>query len=68
MGGECGRTLPRRLLCLIFCIQLSKVSTRGSKPAILHTAAIWRWASDLETGNFVPPGQQANSRVAESRM
>ncbi|KAH9887374.1 hypothetical protein C8Q73DRAFT_606404, partial [Cubamyces lactineus] len=36
--------------------------------AILHTAAIWRWNSDLETGNYIPVGEVAPAKLAESRV
>ncbi|OJT09727.1 hypothetical protein TRAPUB_13795 [Trametes pubescens] len=40
----------------------------GSQEVILHTAAVWMWNSDLDTGNFVPEGQTAPDKVPESRM
>ncbi|KAI0735614.1 hypothetical protein C8Q76DRAFT_610480, partial [Earliella scabrosa] len=36
--------------------------------AVFHTAAVWRWSSHLETGNFVPRGETAPGRLPESRM
>ncbi|KAH9848481.1 hypothetical protein C2E23DRAFT_739683 [Lenzites betulinus] len=38
--------------------------------AIFHTAAVWVWGSNLETGNFVPRGETAPStgKLSESRM
>ncbi|KAH9854422.1 hypothetical protein C2E23DRAFT_713065, partial [Lenzites betulinus] len=36
--------------------------------AMFHTAAVWRWNSHLETGNFVPTGAVVETRVAESRV
>ncbi|KAI9057284.1 hypothetical protein FKP32DRAFT_1536209, partial [Trametes sanguinea] len=36
--------------------------------AILYTAAVWAWNSDLETGNFVPAGEVPPSKIAESRI
>ncbi|KAI9065672.1 hypothetical protein FKP32DRAFT_1565896, partial [Trametes sanguinea] len=36
--------------------------------AILHTAVIWSWNSDLETGNFVPPGETAPSKIIIRRQ
>ncbi|KAI0358765.1 hypothetical protein OH77DRAFT_1396697, partial [Trametes cingulata] len=35
--------------------------------AIFHTAAVWRWNSDLKTGNFVPDGCTSDA-VSESRI
>ncbi|KAH9846251.1 hypothetical protein C2E23DRAFT_702152, partial [Lenzites betulinus] len=38
--------------------------------AVFHTAAVWVWGSNLETGNYVPRGETAPSKgkVSESRM
>ncbi|KAH9846473.1 hypothetical protein C2E23DRAFT_744026, partial [Lenzites betulinus] len=36
--------------------------------AIFYTAAVWRWNSSLETGNFVPEGETAPAKLAESRI
>ncbi len=41
---------------------------KGTKEAILHIAGVWGWNSDLETGNFVPKGETASAKVAESRV
>ncbi|KAI1786565.1 hypothetical protein LXA43DRAFT_897731 [Ganoderma leucocontextum] len=41
---------------------------RGRKPATMWTAAVWRWNSDLDTGNFVPPGETTPARLPESRI
>lgn len=35
---------------------------------MFHTAAVWRYSSNLETGNFVLPGHGAETQVSESRM
>lgn len=35
---------------------------------MFHTVAVWRWGSDPETGNFVPPGETAPAKLAESRV
>ncbi|KAI0328307.1 hypothetical protein GY45DRAFT_1255183 [Cubamyces sp. BRFM 1775] len=35
---------------------------------MFHTAAIWRWNSDLETGNFVPPDAEVPAKLAEARI
>ncbi|KAI1789226.1 hypothetical protein LXA43DRAFT_1096521 [Ganoderma leucocontextum] len=40
----------------------------GKKPATLWTAGVWRWSSDLDTGNFVPPGETAPARLPENRI
>ncbi|KAI0349457.1 hypothetical protein OH77DRAFT_1465381 [Trametes cingulata] len=32
---------------------LCKSDTKGRREAIFHTAAVWRWNSDLDTGNFL---------------
>ena len=48
--------------------QLCPTGQKNTKPAILHTAAIWRWNSDLETGNYVPAGEIAPAKLAESRV
>ncbi|PIL33119.1 hypothetical protein GSI_04568 [Ganoderma sinense ZZ0214-1] len=45
---------------------LSRPGTR--RAATLWTAVVWRWNSDMETGNFVPPGAIAPARLAESRI
>ena len=48
---------------------LVQLVPRGQKKlARFYTAGIWRWNSDLETGNFVPPGKVPPARLAESRM
>ncbi|KAI9069789.1 hypothetical protein FKP32DRAFT_1559045 [Trametes sanguinea] len=36
--------------------------------AVFYTAAIWMWNSDMETGNFVPVGQEATAKIAENRI
>ncbi|KAI0702106.1 hypothetical protein C8Q76DRAFT_633237 [Earliella scabrosa] len=42
---------------------------RGTKrEAVFHTVGLWRWNSNLETGNYVPPGQTAPARLAEQRI
>ncbi|KAI0349030.1 hypothetical protein OH77DRAFT_1594448 [Trametes cingulata] len=47
---------------------VTKLGSHGTKEAIFHTVAIWKWNSDMQTGNFVPPGEKVSSRVAESRI
>ncbi|KAI0713868.1 hypothetical protein C8Q76DRAFT_619845, partial [Earliella scabrosa] len=36
--------------------------------AVFHTAAVWRWNSHLETGNFVPTGETAPARLSEFKI
>ncbi|KAI0359247.1 hypothetical protein OH77DRAFT_1374941, partial [Trametes cingulata] len=36
--------------------------------AVFHTVGIWRWNSDMETGNYVPHGESAPAKLAESRI
>ncbi|KAI0735635.1 hypothetical protein C8Q76DRAFT_599846, partial [Earliella scabrosa] len=36
--------------------------------AVFHTAAVWRWSSHLQTGNYVPKGETAPGRMAESKI
>ncbi|KAI0352255.1 hypothetical protein OH77DRAFT_811174 [Trametes cingulata] len=43
-------------------------NARGVQEVMFHTAAVYRWNSHMETGNFVLPGEQTESRVAESRI
>ncbi|KAH9848706.1 hypothetical protein C2E23DRAFT_738930 [Lenzites betulinus] len=48
---------PSRWLCL--------KDSKGVEEAIFHTAAIYRWGTNDETGNFVLSGKQAESGVPD---
>ncbi|KAJ8457466.1 hypothetical protein ONZ51_g11514 [Trametes cubensis] len=47
---------------------MCRVGEKATKPAIFHTAAVWRWNSDMETGNYVPIGEVAPTKLVESRI
>ncbi|KAH9854467.1 hypothetical protein C2E23DRAFT_726756, partial [Lenzites betulinus] len=47
------------------CVSENKL---GNEDAIFHTAAVWVWNSNLETGNFVPAGETAQSKIPEARL
>lgn len=34
----------------------------------MHTAVVWTWNSDLQTGNFVPPGETASGKVSDNNL
>lgn len=58
-----------RIGLLMIDIQLRHSKYKeGNQEAIFYTAAVWMWNSDLETGNFVPPGATALGKVSESRL
>lgn len=40
----------------------------GNEDAVFHTAAVWVWNSNLETGNFVPAGEAVQSKIPEARL
>ncbi|OJT14310.1 hypothetical protein TRAPUB_9171 [Trametes pubescens] len=40
----------------------------GNHDAVFHTAAIWTWNADLQTGNFVPANETAPTKIAENRV
>lgn len=47
----------------------SQLTHRGTRrEVVLTSVGLWRWNSDLETGNFVPVGRTAPERLAEDRM
>ncbi len=47
----------------------SQLTHRGTKrEAVFTSVGLWRWNSDLETGNFVPIGHPAPEHLAEERM
>ena len=48
--------------CALYAVQLKMAQFRNAESqdeeeVILHTAGVWRWSSEMETGNFVPDGQ-----------
>ncbi|KAI0349062.1 hypothetical protein OH77DRAFT_1440637, partial [Trametes cingulata] len=47
---------------------LSRIGEKASKPATFHTAGVVRFVSDMETGNYVPPGKTPPGNLAESRI
>ena len=52
-----------------FPAHILKLVPRGQKKmARFYTAGIWRWNSNLDTGNYVPAGETPPARLAESRM
>ncbi|KAH9895265.1 hypothetical protein C8Q73DRAFT_645035 [Cubamyces lactineus] len=46
---------------------MCRVGEKATKPAIFHTAAVWRWNSDMETGNYVPVGEPSYSNNCYSQ-
>lgn len=47
------------------CVAENKL---GNEDAVFYTAAVWTWNSDMQTGNFVPAGAAAQTKIAESRL
>ncbi|KAI9061994.1 hypothetical protein FKP32DRAFT_1574797 [Trametes sanguinea] len=43
-------------------------SEDGLKAALFYASFVWSFHSDLDTGNYVPKGETAPSKVAESRV
>lgn len=41
---------------------------RSLKEAVFYTAAVWVSNSNLETGNYVPLGEQVGSDIPEKRV
>ena len=61
--------LPDLTVCHILIVITTQLVRRGTRrEAVFHTVGLWRWNSNLETGNFVPPGQTAPARLSEQRM
>lgn len=40
----------------------------GNSDAVFHTAAIWIWNADMQTGNYVPANETAPTKIAENRV
>ena len=47
-------------------VQICK--TGSSYKAMFHTAAVWVTSTPLDTGNYVPAGQDPIMNMAEGRM
>ena len=60
--------LRKRSHALNTLFQVCRAGTPRFSPAVLHTALVWRSSFHLETGNYVPTGSQAPTRMPESRM
>lgn len=53
---------------LTLSLQLCPVGQKSKKPAVFTTAAVWRWSTDLDTGNYVPEGETAPEKLLEARV